>query len=161
VERDDPFGVFDADRRIEEAKEALWKFHIPRPTHRSIDVPYERGKQVAVTWMGVVRQRNLRDLFEVNARMGKEIDPEKIKDPDLSEFMLLVCEDEEDMMRLRIDRYKYPNFKEALWNLELDEDVVWVQGFKPSYRSAREIVVTRLVVIEVGDRRDEAEDEES
>jgi hypothetical protein len=98
-------------------------------------------------------------MFEVNARMGKELDPAKLRDPELSEFMLLVCEDEEDMMRLRIDRYKYPHFKEALWNLELDEDVIWAQGFKPSYRSAREIVVTRLVVIEVGDHKAE-EDEE-
>jgi hypothetical protein len=81
--------------------------------------------------------------------MGKELDPNKVKDPDLAEFMLLICEDDEDMMRLRIDRYKYPVFKEALWGLELDTDVVWIEGFKPHYRSARELVVRRMAVIDV------------
>jgi hypothetical protein len=88
-------------------------------------------------------------MFEVNARMGKTLDPNKIRDPDLTEFMLLVGEDAHDLLRLRVDRYKYPAMKEALWNIELDSDVVWVEGFKPHYRSAREIVVQRLVVINV------------
>jgi DNA polymerase-3 subunit alpha len=149
IEEQDPFGVFDVDRRIRAAEAALHKLRLHKPTHKSLDIPYEKGQTVAATWLGVVRNRNLRNIFEVNARMGKELDPEKVKDSDLAEFMLLICEDDEDMMRLRVDRYKYPSFKEALWGLKLDTDVVWIEGFKPHYRSARELVVRRMAVIDV------------
>lgn len=149
IENQDPFGVFDVDRRIRAAEQALFKLKLGKPTHKALDIPYEKGQMVNATWLGVVRNRNLRNIFEVNARMGKELDPEKVKDPDLAEFMLLICEDDEDMVRLRVDRYRYPKFKEALWGLDLDTDVVWIEGFKPHYRSAREIVVRRMVVIDV------------
>jgi DNA polymerase III subunit alpha len=149
IEAQDPFGVFDVDRRIRAAERSLHALRLHKPTHKSLDIPYEKGTTVAATWLGVVRNRNLRNIFEVNARMGKELDPEKVKDPELAEFMLLICEDDEDMMRLRIDRYRYPKFKEALWGLELDSDVVWIEGFKPHYRSARELVVRRMAVIDV------------
>ena len=149
AEQNDPFGVFDVDRRIGLAQKDLHKFRLHRPTHKSSEVPYEKGMHVPVTWMGVVRERNLRDLFEVNARMGKSIDVKSIRDPELSEFMLLVCEDDEDLMRLRIDRYRYPAYRQALWDINLDTDVIWAEGFKPHYRSAREIMVRRLVVMDV------------
>jgi len=149
IEHEDPFGVFDVDRRIEIARGELRKLRLRKPTHRSIDVPYEKGLQIPVVWLGVVQQRNLRDVFEVNARMGKTVDIAKMRDPELHEFMLLVAADEHDLMRLRVDRYKYPAMKEALWDIELNGDVVWVEGFKPHYRSAREIVVQRMVIINV------------
>jgi DNA polymerase-3 subunit alpha len=151
IRREDPFGVFDVDRRIAEAQRNLYRFRVGRPTHKSVDVPYEKGTTVHASWMGVVRQRNLRNIFETNRRRGEELDPNKIKNPELAEFMLLVCEDDLDMMRLRVDRFRYPAFKEALWGLETDTDVIWAEGFKPAYRSARELVVTRLVVIEIDD----------
>lgn len=149
IDSQDPFGVFDVDRRIRAAEQSLHKLRLHKPTHKAPDIPYEKGQTCAATWLGIVKERNLRNIYEVNARMGKELDPNKVKDPDLAEFMLLICEDDEDMMRLRIDRYKYPVFKEALWGLELDTDVVWIEGFKPHYRSARELVVRRMAVIDV------------
>jgi len=155
IRQEDPFGVFDVDRRIEQAKSELWKFRLGRPTHRSTDIPYEAGKQVLATWMGVVRKKNLRDIYETNARAGKIIDPNAIKNPELREFMLLVCEDDEDILQIRVDRFRYPGMKEALWAIKEDTDIVWIQGFKRGYRAARELVAVRLVVIEL-----EAEDEE-
>jgi DNA polymerase III subunit alpha len=146
---DDPLNVFDVDRRLSTARDGIWSLNLKQPTHTSTEVPYERGQHINVIWMGVVKQRNLRDMFETNRRRGEELDPAKVRNPELSEFMLLVCEDEEDMMRLRIDRYKYPAFKDMLWRLNLDTDVVWVEGFKPHYRSAKEIVVRRMVVLDV------------
>lgn len=149
IDNQDPFEVFDVDRRINAAHSALKSMRLAKPTHKALEIPYEKGQMVNAIWMGVVRNRNLRNLFEVNARMGKMLDPGKVKDPDLAEFMLLICEDDEDMVRLRIDRYRYPVFKEMLWNLNLDTDIVYVEGFKPHYRSARELVVRRMVVIDV------------
>lgn len=158
IEGDDPFGVFDVDRRIEEAKRDLWKMRLPFPTHRSVDIPYEAGPQVLARWMGVVRKKNLRDIFETNARAGKVIDPGAIKDPHLREFMLLVAEDEEDILQLRVDRFRYPGMKDALWAIKEDTDVIWVQGFKRGYRSARELVIHRMVVIELDEDREPEED---
>jgi hypothetical protein len=101
----------------------------------------------------------LRDIFESNARAGKIIKPEDIKEPELREFMLLVAEDDEDILQLRVDRFKYPAMKEALWGIKEDTDVVWVQGFKRGYRNARELVVQRLVVIEIDPEPVEADEE--
>jgi DNA polymerase-3 subunit alpha len=159
IREDDPFGVFDVDRRIADAKKDLWRFRLPFPTHKSIDIPYESGRQVLARWMGVVRKKNLRDIFESNARAGKIIKPEDIKEPELREFMLLVAEDDEDILQLRVDRFKYPAMKEALWGIKEDTDVVWVQGFKRGYRNARELVVQRLVVIEIDPEPVEADEE--
>lgn len=158
ISADDPFGVFDVDRRILEAKKDLWRFRLRHPTHKSTDIPYEAGKQVLATWMGVVRKKNLRDIYETNARAGKIIDPTQIKEPDLREFMLLVCEDDEDILQLRVDRFKYPAMRDALWAIKEDTDVIWVQGFKRGYRSARELVVNRMVVIELDEDREQEAD---
>jgi Zierdtviridae DNA polymerase len=157
VAKDDPFDVFDADRRIAEAKSLLWKFRLRQPTHRSIDIPYEKGPQILATWMGVIRKKNLRDIFEVNARQGKTLLETDIRDPHLREFMLLTGEDEEDILQIRIDRFHYPKMREAVWALKEDTDVVWIQGFKRGYRAAREIVAHRLVVIEL-DEEPEADE---
>lgn len=134
----------------------LWRARLQQPTHRSIDIPYEKGSQIRATWMGVVRKKNLRDIFEVNARQGKVLNEKDIPQPELREFMLMVGEDEHDILQLRIDRFTYPEMKEALWAIKEDVDVVYVQGFKRARRVAREIVVQRLVVIEL----DEDETEE-
>jgi hypothetical protein len=100
--------------------------------------------------MGVCRQRNLRDIFEINrARRGTELDASTMRDPDLHEFMLLMGDDGEELLRLRIDRFRYPKFKQALWDIVIDKDVLWVEGYKPAFRSAREIYVSRMVVISV------------
>ena len=160
IEQDDPFGVFDVDRRIAEAKKDLWRWRLVHPTHRSIDIPYEAGKQVLATWMGVVRKKNLRDIFETNARAGKIIDPNAIKNPELREFMLVVGEDQEDILQLRVDRFRYPVFKDALWGIKEDTDVIWVQGFKRGYRAARELVVVRMVVIELDPEPEEDDGQE-
>jgi DNA polymerase III subunit alpha len=150
IDKDDPFGVFEADRRIAEAKEALRELGLPAPTHRTIDVPYARGSDCAAIWMGVARQKNLRDIFEINrARKGTELDPKQVRDPHLHEFMLLMGDDGDELLRLRIDRWRYPRFKSALWGLNLDKDVLWVEGYKPRFRAAREIYVKHLVVIDV------------
>jgi DNA polymerase III subunit alpha len=159
IAHEDPFGVFDVDRRIEEARKHLWRGRLRQPTHRSIDIPYEGSYQFAAIWMGVVRKKNLRDMFEVNARQGRTLDPNKMRNPELREFMLLIGEDEHDILQLRVDRFHYPKMKEACWGIKEDTDIVYVEGFKRAKRVAREIVVTRLVVIELDDDFDEQIDD--
>jgi DNA polymerase-3 subunit alpha len=150
VGQPDPFGVFDADRRIAQARQVLPDLGLPDPTHSTLDIPYAAGTTAKGSWMGVCRQRNLRDIFEINrARRGTELDASTMRDPDLHEFMLLMGDDGEELLRLRIDRFRYPKFKQALWDIVIDKDVLWVEGYKPAFRSAREIYVSRMVVISV------------
>lgn len=152
VHKDDPFDVYAPNRRIEAALAMLPELGLPAPTHRTVDIPYARGSHVNAVWMGVARQKNLRDIFEINrARKGTELDATTVRDPHLHEFMLLMGDDGDELLRLRIDRFHYPNFKRALWGLELEKDVIWVEGYKPRFRAAREIYVKHMVVLGVDD----------
>lgn len=157
---EDPFGVFDVDQRIESARKLIDDHGISAPTHRTEDVPYQKGLDAHVIWMGVAHQRSLRDIFEINrARKGTELDPSKVRDPELHEFMLLMGYDGGELLRLRFDRWRYPAFKEALWDIVLDKDVLWVEGYKPKFRSAREIYVKKMIVIGMDDAEPETDKE--
>lgn len=147
---DDPFRVFEIDERIAAGKKLIHDAGMPAPTHRTEEVPYEKGTEGKVIWIGVANQRSLRDIFEINrARKGTELDSSSVRDPELHEFMLLMGYDGGEMLRLRFDRWRYPFFKDALWGIELNKDVIWVEGFKPKFRSAREIYVKKLIVMDV------------
>jgi DNA polymerase-3 subunit alpha len=145
---DDPFGVYRLDRLIEPVRKDLPRLGLPSPTHQAIDVPYERGDDLEVVWIGVAVHRNLRDIFEQNrSRTGEALDPKDVKDPSKNEFMLLAGYDGTDLLSLRITRWKYPKMKKLLWNLKLNEDVLVVQGVKPGWRTAREIYINKIWVL--------------
>jgi hypothetical protein len=72
----DPFKINRLDNMIESVKKDLPRLGLPMPTHTAIEVPYERGDDIEVVWIGVAVHKNLRDIFEVNrARTGEELDP--------------------------------------------------------------------------------------
>ena len=156
VEDEDPFGVKTLDKNIFKAKEAIERrkikqangYPMPRPTHTASQLPYEQGQEFAVVWLGTVLQRNIRDIFETNrAKTGEELDPKKVKDPHLNEWAMLTCEDEDDQLLLRIDRWKYPQFKHAIFDFKPGHDLLLVEGVRPRYVTARQIKVKRLWVI--------------
>ena len=146
----DPFSIMRLDTMIESVKKDLPRLGLPRPTHTAIEVPYETADHdEEVVWIGVAVHKNLRDIFEANrARTGVELDPEEVKDPHLNEWMLVAGYDGTDLLSLRIDRWKYPKFKNILWKIQMDGDVILVRGLKKGYRSAREIVVKQIWVLE-------------
>ncbi len=145
---DDPFDIYRLDRMIEAVKKDLPKLGLPMPTHTAVEVPYERGEDMEVVWVGVAVHRNLRDIFEVNrARTGEELDPADVKDPELNEWMLVAGYDGSDLLSLRVTRWDYPRFKRMLWKMDLNEDILLVQGYKPGWRTAREIRVKRIWVL--------------
>jgi DNA polymerase-3 subunit alpha len=149
---DDPLGIFEIDKRIAIAREAIEASEtMTAPTHSSLDVPYGEGLKETVTWVGVALNRNLRDIFETNRAHGTELDEATMKDPHLREFLLMLGDDGKELLRLRFDRWRYPQFKRPIWGTTLEKDVVWVQGYKPSWRAAREIYVTDFAVISVTD----------
>ena len=153
---EDPFGVKTMDRMINACKRSIRRGmedssgqRLPRPTHTAIEVPYERGEDQEVIWIGIPVHRNLRDIFEVNrARTGEELDPATVRDPHLNEWMLIAGYDGTDLLSLRINRWKYPHMKKLLWKIKINEDVLLVRGVKPGWRSAREIQVNDMWVLQ-------------
>jgi DNA polymerase-3 subunit alpha len=146
---DDPFGVETLNRTLASVRADLPALALPDPTHSAVEVPYERGEDVEIVWLGVIVHRNLRDIFEVNrARTGEELDPSQVKHPELNEWMLLAGYDTTDLVSIRITRWKYPKWKDLLWKIALNEDVVLVRGTKPAWRAAREIYVNDIWVLE-------------
>lgn len=150
AESEDPFGVKRLDRMIEACRKDLPKLGLPMPTHTAIEVPYERAEDdQEVVWIGVAVHKNLRDIFEVNrARTGEELDPNEVRDPHLNEWMLLAGYDGTDLLSLRIDRWKYPKMKKRLWKIRMNQDVLLVRGVKKGWRTAREIKVVDMWVLD-------------
>lgn len=151
--QDDPFDIFRIDRAIEAAvgvvKKYGKKYDIPMPTHTGLEIPYERGQDELIVWAGEVKARNLRDIFESNrARTGIELNPDEVDQPDLNEFMLMLGYDGFDLVSLRFNRFKYPMFRDAIWKIDLEKDIVIIKGVKPGWRTAREIYVEEMWVID-------------
>lgn len=156
VKQKDPFGVERLNNDIRAVKRAIRKRQIsdelgnplPNPTHTAPDLPYEQGRSFAVIWLGTIIQRNIRDIFEQNrAKTGEELDPATVSDPHLNEWALLTCEDEHDQLLLKIDRWKYPRFKHAIFDFKVGKDLLLVEGIRPQYVTARQIKVKKLWVI--------------
>lgn len=157
---DDPFGIFALKRKLDSVRKSLRRMGLPQPSHTSLQVPYSRGNDVPVTWLGVVKLRNLRDLFESNfARTGQQLDPNDVQDPDKREWVIMTCADEDEIVTVTIDRWQYPKFKNAIWAIKPEEDVILVKAVKKGYQARRAIYVKQMWVIDPDDTSDE-EDEE-
>lgn len=174
----DPFKLNELEERITPVREQLtsragvWavddegmyaepgqSYKLPAPTHRSADVPYDKGADEPVVWCGVIRDFNLKDLFELHhSRTGEVLDPATVKDPHLFEYMVMTGEDETEVVIITVDRWRWPKWKEEVWSINLDSDVVLVRGIKKGYQARRAIYVTHLWVIQTA--QSEATEEE-
>lgn len=155
VEQDDPFGIYTLSRRLDTARAliASGDLPLPEPTHTSIEIPYQStNKDLHVVWLGTIFYRNLRDLFEVNmSRTGIPLDPDKVKNPELREWVILYGRDETDHMYVSIDRWKYPRFRDMVWGIEPNYDLVLIKGIKRGNQMARRIYVKEMWVIDPQD----------
>jgi DNA polymerase-3 subunit alpha len=150
--QDDPFGIYWLKRRLEDATKLVAEWGLPAPTHTSADVPYSRGQDEEVIWIGVLKHRNLRDLFELHySRTGEELDPDGVRDARLREWVVAVGEDDEEMLTITWDRWKYTRFKNAIWSIKLNKDVVLIKGVKKGYQARKAIYVTEMYVIDMED----------
>lgn len=160
VVQDDPFEIHKLDRQIARTKADIRsrklyrigkggkRIPLPYPTHTSLEVPYSRGSDVEVVWIGQVNHRNLRELFEVNfSRTGEPLDPATVRDPHLNEWVIMRGVDGGEILTMTIDRWKYPKFREAVWGIKLDSDMVLVRGVKRGFQARRAIYVSDMVVI--------------
>jgi competence ComEA-like helix-hairpin-helix protein len=158
VESDDPFGAFWLDQAIAHTKEEIHAGKlgpVPRPTHTASNIPYVRGDDINVVWLGTIHTRNVRDLFEYNQAKGAELDIEAmtlngkpIKDPHLREWCVMVGDDETDQMGLNVDRWKYPRFRDLVWRIRPGRDLVLVEGKKPGWMPTRQIQISNMWLID-------------
>lgn len=170
MDSDDPFGLAVLGDKLESAREALDEgvpnpeaagmfddVTLPVPTHTAEEVPYERtAGNVPVTWLGVVRSRNLKDLEENHfSRTGKHLDLSTVKEPHKKEWVVMWCEDDTDVLVVTVQRYKYERFKEKVWSIDLDRDLVLIRGYKMGIQARRAIYVTDMWVL-----KDEEKDQD-
>jgi DNA polymerase-3 subunit alpha len=157
LKREDPFGAFKLDNDIELATRELLEQRLPGsdgkplpvPTHTAADLALDEhaGKALHVYWIGTFVQRNIRDIFEQNRARGQVLDPASIKDPHLAEWAMLTGEDQTDQLLIKIDRWRYPKFREAIFNFRMGRDLLLIQGVKPARSGVRSLNVKKLWVI--------------
>lgn len=159
AQAEDPFGLTKLYHRLQKVRDALAMgmedsdsgglAMLPAPTHTASEVPYERTPaDVGVVWCGIVRERNLKDLFELHhSRTGEILDPAKVQNPERNEWVVMNCEDETDLIVVTIDRWKYRRFRNAIWSIEPDKDVILVRGVKKKIQTRRAIYVTDMWVL--------------
>lgn len=156
VEDPDPFNLNLLRDKLQEVREAILSGELgdlPHPTHTSIEVPYDRAPyNTEVVWLGVLRERNLKDLFELHhSRTGEHLDPATVKNPELNEWVVFMGEDDTEPIVVTINRWRYRKFKEAAFSVKLDHDLVLVRGLKYGIQSRRAIYVTDMWVIDPED----------
>jgi DNA polymerase-3 subunit alpha len=161
LKSDDPFGAFTLSKNIAtvtemledgEFKDARGKVLKP-PTHTCSDLASDehQGKSLQVWWLGTYVDRNIRDIFEQNRARGNELDPKSVKDAHLNEWAMLTGEDATDQLLIKLDRWKYPKYKQAIFDFRMGHDLLLIQAVKPSTSSVRSLSVKKLWVIDPDD----------
>ena len=157
---DDPLGVHAIERDIQNAKQQIYAARrkdrsIPLPTHSGEQVPYTAGKDTQVVWMGKITHRNQRDLFELHfSRTGEDLDPNSVRNPDKREWVVMRGVDGTEMVTITIDRFRYEKYREAVWGIKLDSDIVLVRGVKLGKQSRRAIYVSDMWVISLDEEEE-------
>lgn len=154
VMSDDPFGIHSMRRRLDATTKYIATIpQLPLPTHSSAEVPYSRGQDTEVVWLGVITHRNLRDLYELHfSRTGEDLDPRTVKSPNLREWVVMRgADDTEEDLVLTVSRWRYEQFKPAIWGLKPGQDMVLVRGIKLGNQARRAIYVNDMWVISMED----------
>lgn len=129
----DPFGIGKVKEDIAAIKRAIRNDELPgapMPRHTSDDVPYEE-----VEWKGVIIGRlkdiNLKDLFEDHrSRTGEDLDPAKVKRPELKDSVTLYLEDAQGLLTVKVNRFAYPKMKDKVWEARKNHDYILVAAKK-------------------------------
>jgi DNA polymerase-3 subunit alpha len=162
---DDPFGLRRTEIALAAIRSAISEgsLRMPAPTHTSDEIIEARGG-ARIRWVGLVKLKEYKDAIEdERARSGKEIDEIKaeMKRPDLVHSCVLHCYDDgEEDVYLRITRFDYPKFAEALEGLRVNHDVVMVSARRSRSGFGASLYVKSLAVIdpEEDDEGEAAED---
>jgi DNA polymerase-3 subunit alpha len=136
--KEDPFNLDLVGRVLAQYREHLndgdpgWE-DLPTPSHTSDEIPRD-AVNLSVTWIGIIQAKEYKDLVEdERARSGDSVEEilNRVKDPDLRKSCTLKCYDDGDEdVYIRINRWRFPRFKEAIEEIELDRDIIIALGYK-------------------------------
>jgi DNA polymerase-3 subunit alpha len=143
VEDPDPFGVHVMGQTLRKVRRRLYNeediLGIPYPYSKSEDVPYEAITGAHI-WSGIVRERNLKDIYELHrSRTGEELDPKTVREPKYVNYVVVTGEDETGPLVITIPRFGglYERYKDLIWNMDVKRDILVVEGYKRrEYRRA-------------------------
>lgn len=139
VSAEDPFEIELTAKTLDLIRTGIakrWRDYrgLPKPTHKSHEIP--RDRDCNVTWLGVVRNIEYKDLIEdERARTGDSIEDiiKRNKDPHLVKSATLHCYDDgDDDVYIRVNRWKFPKFESLINTIIPRESVVLVMGRKRS-----------------------------
>lgn len=156
IESDDPFGILKVKHSLDAVRTAISDRDLPlrRPTHTSDELLDAQGGKVVI-WIGMVKRLEYKDAIEdERARTGDELDVIKarLERPDLvTSCTIHSYDDGDEDVYVRITRFKFPEFKEALERIRPGEDVLYVVAKKSRGGFGSSIYVRRLIVIDPDD----------
>lgn len=130
VKAEDPFKIYKLEQAIQSVKADIPELGLPEPTHSCPEVIEENGGKPLVFLAQPVK-RNLRDLYEANAKKGLAVDAKRIDRPDLHQWLILTTQDADEQVTCIFSRKTYPRFKDLLFNMKIGGDeLVLVRGKK-------------------------------
>ncbi len=153
MESDDPFGLLKTKHALDSIREAIREREIPlrRPTHTSDEILDVVGGK-PVVWIGLVKLVEYKDAIEdERARTGKELEDiiKEMERPDLPTSATLHCYDDGDEdVYVRVPRFIFPRFKQALEDITTKHDVVYVMARKSKGGFGASLYVKNLMVID-------------
>jgi DNA polymerase-3 subunit alpha len=135
---EDPFELDRVRKLLEEYRANLeaqrreWR-GLPVPSHTSDEIGRHAVRR-NVCWIGVVRKKNYQDYVEnQRTRTGDSVEEilARTKDPHLlTSAVLQAYDDGDEDVYLRFNRWKFPEYKDMIEELEPEDHIVLVIGDK-------------------------------
>lgn len=155
---EDPFDILKIQKQTATIKHWIMMnkyMGLPYPDTLSDEIPYDAVKSDHVI-LGVVNFRNYQDMFEDHrARYGEELNPDDVKDPHLKDSMTMFMEDSNGPISVKVNRYKYPKYKNDLWNVIIGHHYILAKVRKnPFY--GKSVTIQEMWLIDPCDDKCEA-----
>jgi len=153
IDSTDPFGLLKIKHSLDAIREGIREHEIMlrRPTHTSDEILEVPGGK-PIIWIGLVKKIEYKDAIEdERARTGREIADilQEMERSDLATSAVLHCYDDGDEdVYVRIPRFIFPKFKEALEGITLKHDVVYVLSRKSKGGFGASIYVKSMAVLD-------------
>lgn len=144
VHKEDPFSIMKLERDMAKVTEALKEGmmgangkRLPVPTNTPSNIESAPGGS-RVVMLAQPTNRNLRDIFEANRKKGEELDVDKVKRPDLAQWVVFGVRDSDEQSTVIISRFVYPRLKDLIWKMELNKnELVLMSGRKPTPKAGQ------------------------
>lgn len=149
---EDPFEVVLLERRIEALRRTCEGGPLPMPSHTAIDIEaIPEDREEPVVWAGIVLERIPRDVFEQAAKRGAPLERSEVRDPHLSEYMVLRAADADGEVKIHLPRWYWPTVRDEINGLRIGVDLVLVRGMRPTWGGGQYIAARSIWVVDPDD----------